>query len=109
MPLLTGPRGSRKRQPRLEILQLSKPVARYRLRGKRLPIDFLRDVKMNLRCLTALLVLLTTLASTQLLSAANRMSRQEIKSMPLMERPNRPGHIYGNTVRRSSGVNNGPA
>ena len=26
--------------------------------------------------------------------------RQEIRQTPLLERPNRPGHFYGNTVRR---------
>jgi hypothetical protein len=26
--------------------------------------------------------------------------RQAIRSTPLLERPNRPGHFYGNTVRR---------
>lgn len=34
-------------------------------------------------------------------TAARRpMSRQEIRSMPILDRPNRPGHFYGNTVRR---------
>lgn len=32
------------------------------------------------------------------------MTRQEIRSMPILERPNRPGHFYGNTVRRRAGV-----
>lgn len=61
---------------------------------------------MNLRCLIALFVILATLASTQLLSAANRtgLSRAEIKALPITERPNRPGHFYGNTVRRQNGV-----
>lgn len=27
-------------------------------------------------------------------------SRQEIKSTPVTQRPNRPLHVYGNTVRR---------
>lgn len=26
--------------------------------------------------------------------------RNAIRAMPLLERPNRPGHFYGNTVRR---------
>jgi len=26
--------------------------------------------------------------------------RQAIKQMPILERPSRPGHFYGNTVRR---------
>jgi len=33
-------------------------------------------------------------------SARTDMSRNEIKSMPITERPNRAGHFYGNTVRR---------
>jgi hypothetical protein len=27
-------------------------------------------------------------------------SRSTIKSMPIVSRPSRPGHFYGNTVRR---------
>ena len=27
-------------------------------------------------------------------------TRQELKSKPMTERPNRPLHVYGNTVRR---------
>ncbi|GAA4431852.1 hypothetical protein [Bremerella cremea] len=26
--------------------------------------------------------------------------RTQVRSMPLLERPNRPGHFYGNNVRR---------
>ena len=29
------------------------------------------------------------------------VTRQAIRSTPLLERPNRPGHFYGNTVRRA--------
>ena len=29
--------------------------------------------------------------------------RQQIRATPLMERPNRPLHFYGNTVRRVNG------
>lgn len=28
------------------------------------------------------------------------LTREQIRQMPLLERPNRPGHFYGNTVRR---------
>jgi hypothetical protein len=28
------------------------------------------------------------------------MNRQEIRATPLLERPSRPGHFYGNAVRR---------
>jgi hypothetical protein len=32
--------------------------------------------------------------------AVNAATRQAIKAMPILERPNRVGHFYGNTVRR---------
>jgi hypothetical protein len=32
--------------------------------------------------------------------ASTYLTRQQIRQMPLLERPNRPGHFYGNTVRR---------
>ncbi len=32
--------------------------------------------------------------------AVNATTRQAIKAMPILERPNRVGHFYGNTVRR---------
>lgn len=28
------------------------------------------------------------------------VSVEQIRAMPIVERPNRPGHFYGNTVRR---------
>ena len=31
-------------------------------------------------------------------------TRQEIRSMPMLARPSRPGHFIGNTVRRRAGV-----
>ena len=31
---------------------------------------------------------------------AKQEVKAEIKSMDILERPNRPGHFYGNTVRR---------
>jgi hypothetical protein len=34
---------------------------------------------------------------------ARRATRQEIRSMDILDRPNRPGHFYGNTVRRLHG------
>ena len=33
--------------------------------------------------------------------------KQSIRDMPLLERPNRPGHFYGNTVRRIYAVRHG--
>lgn len=34
--------------------------------------------------------------------ARTNLSRREIKQMPILERPSRPGHFYGNTVRRNA-------
>lgn len=33
-------------------------------------------------------------------TAPDSLSREAIRQMPLLERPDRPGHVYGNTVRR---------
>ncbi len=33
-------------------------------------------------------------------TAPDSLNRETIRQMPLLERPDRPGHIYGNTVRR---------
>lgn len=33
-------------------------------------------------------------------AAVRTLDRQAIRQMPLLMRPNRPGHFYGNTVRR---------
>ena len=33
-------------------------------------------------------------------AASASETRQSIKSMPIVARPSRPGHFYGNTVRR---------
>ncbi|MBI1248610.1 hypothetical protein GC197_12315 [bacterium] len=33
-------------------------------------------------------------------NTASAMTRAQIRSMPLLERPNRIGHFYGNNVRR---------
>jgi len=33
-------------------------------------------------------------------TSAKNVSRAEIRSMPITQRPSRPGHFYGNTVRR---------
>ena len=61
--------------------------------------------------LIACTVLVGSVAAVELAGATtptNRtgMSRQEIKSMDILERPNRPGHFYGNTVRRLNGRKN---
>ena len=61
--------------------------------------------------LFALALLLATQSAAQARSQSNGSSamnnvgsqaayQQSIRDMPLLERPNRPGHFYGNTVRR---------
>jgi hypothetical protein len=35
-------------------------------------------------------------------ATARAMKRETIRQMPILERPYRIGHIYGNTVRRMS-------
>ncbi len=50
--------------------------------------------------LAALLVVPFAAMSTA--SAATNLSRREIRQMPILERPSRPGHFYGNSVRRSA-------
>ena len=48
-------------------------------------------------CLTFGALLLPTLTE----AATNRAAKREaIKHMPMLERPYRVGHVYGNTVRR---------
>ncbi len=37
-------------------------------------------------------------------ASARSLTRQEIRNMPILERPNRFGHFYGNTVRRRHGL-----
>jgi hypothetical protein len=36
------------------------------------------------------------------LARETTLSRKEIRSMPILERPSRLGHFYGNTVRRNA-------
>lgn len=38
--------------------------------------------------------------ATNLQGMSRAEYRSHVRSMPLLERPNRPGHIYGNNVRR---------
>ncbi len=47
-------------------------------------------------------------ASAGTAQAMNRAEvRQQIRSMPITERPNRPGHFYGNNVRRVHNMRSG--
>lgn len=47
-----------------------------------------------------LLSLVSMIYSGEALANSRQAYRETIRSMPLLERPNRFGHIYGNTVRR---------
>jgi hypothetical protein len=49
--------------------------------------------------LVALLVAPFVAGSSTL--AATNLTRREIRQMPITERPSRPGHFYGNAVRRN--------
>ena len=54
------------------------------------------------RVLIICLSLVALLAPSQSATAAatRTVKRDQIKAMPLLERPYRIGHVYGNTVRR---------
>ncbi len=56
-----------------------------------------------IRSLTwALLVVSLLAVGTSALARNNtNLSRREIRSMPIEVRPSRPGHFYGNAVRRN--------
>ena len=60
----------------------------------------------TLSILTAALIVLGTsfvVPETQAV-AYTAAQRAAIRSMPIEKRPNRPGHFYGNTVRRLNRV-----
>ena len=56
------------------------------------------------RLLLAIFVAVSAFALAGEAEAASRtnLSRAQIRSMPMVARPNRPGHFIGNTVRRFS-------
>jgi hypothetical protein len=49
----------------------------------------------------AALVLSCTAAPTAWARNYQNLTRAQIRQMPILERPSRPGHFYGNAVRRS--------
>jgi len=54
-----------------------------------------------LRFLLALAFVISAFAFADEVQAASRtLTRAEIRAMPMVSRPNRPGHFIGNTVRR---------
>lgn len=57
---------------------------------------------MIVRYATVGLVLATLCYTPNIASAARAVTRREIRSMPIVERPSRPGHFYGNAVRRNN-------
>jgi hypothetical protein len=50
-----------------------------------------------------LAALLATQIGVVSTASARSMTRREIKQLPMVERPSRPGHFYGNAVRRNNG------
>lgn len=52
------------------------------------------------RVLIGLLLIAGAMAEAQLSQEASAYNREVIRSMPITSRPMRPGHFYGNTVRR---------
>jgi hypothetical protein len=61
---------------------------------------------MNWKALLAVATLVLLIYSPTWVPAASRTlrktghTREEIRAMPIHDRPNRVGHVYGNTVRR---------
>lgn len=57
-----------------------------------------------IRILLAAIVAVSAFAFAGEVQAASRaLTRAEIRRMPMVARPNRPGHFFGNTVRRLAG------
>ena len=57
-----------------------------------------------IRMLLAVVVIVSAVAFAGEAQAASRaLTRTEIRRMPMVARPNRPGHFFGNTVRRLAG------
>ncbi len=56
-----------------------------------------------IRTVTWALVAASLLAVGTIAVARNtaNLTRRDIRSMPILERPSRPGHFYGNAVRRN--------
>lgn len=50
--------------------------------------------------LSVLVLALATMSVGDVFANSRQAYREAIRSMPLLERPNRFGHFYGNTVRR---------
>lgn len=58
-------------------------------------MNFLRIALIVLTVLSSLAVSVPTEARAD----STRLTRAQIRALPLMQRPNRPGHFIGNTIR----------
>ncbi|WP_147274435.1 hypothetical protein [Bremerella cremea] len=57
--------------------------------------------RMNVLCSLAMVSMVWFGFQATNLNGMSRVQyRTQVRSMPLLERPNRPGHFYGNNVRR---------
>lgn len=52
------------------------------------------------RILVGLVLVAGLVASIETAQAYSAAQREAIRQMPITSRPSRPGHFYGNTVRR---------
>jgi len=52
-------------------------------------------------------IVVRRITAENVMSLPGPARREAIRNMPLLERPNRPGHFYGNTVRRLNALRNG--
>lgn len=59
-----------------------------------------------MRVLLASLLILTSMSLPESAAAATSRAamRQSIRQQPILARPSRVGHVYGNTVRRMASV-----
>ena len=77
----------------------------------RLPVDASAPLAHCKEHAVRALLLIVTVSSlfalptsvTPRVAAATNLTRAEIRAMPIHNRPSRPGHFYGNTVRRRAG------
>ncbi|HEX4149467.1 MAG TPA: hypothetical protein VHY20_10780 [Pirellulales bacterium] len=59
------------------------------------------------RLVIGLLLVGGLLGAVESAQAATASERAAIRSMPITARPNRPGHVYGNSVRRIHRIRGG--
>ena len=72
----------------------------YSGNGGRLYLSRARKVTEMCRYVVIIVALLVTFLPDWSLADRTTMTRQEIRTLRITERPSRPGHFYGNTVRR---------